>query len=93
MRRGLAEECGLDEGAPLGYPAIWNPASIRRGVYGRGSLLALFLLHRRSGSNPGKQPHRLAAQKHDAALWLHVNAFIHSCVFLLPTSFIHEKPP
>jgi hypothetical protein len=33
MRRGLAEECGLDEGAPLGYPAIWNPASIRRGVW------------------------------------------------------------
>jgi len=37
-------------------------------------------------------PPRLAAQKHDA-LWLNVNAFIHSCVFLLPTSLIHEKPP
>jgi hypothetical protein len=35
----------------------------------------------------------LAAQKHDAALWLYVNALIQSCVFLLPTSLIHEKPP
>ncbi len=62
-------------------------------LYGCGSLVALFLLHRRSGSNPGKQPPRLAAQKHAAALWLDVNALIHSCVFLLPTSLIHEKPP
>jgi hypothetical protein len=38
-------------------------------------------------------PPRLAAQKHDAALWLYVNALIQSCVFLLPTSLIHEKPP
>jgi uncharacterized protein DUF1993 len=26
-------------------------------------------------------------------LWLNVNALIQSCVFLLPTSLIHEKPP
>src|SRR6267378_4982910 len=62
-------------------------------TYGCGSLLALFLLRRRSGSNLNKQPPRLAAQKHDAALWLNVNALIQSRVFLLPTSLIHEKPP
>src|SRR6476660_5474582 len=34
---------------------------------------------------------RSAAQEH--ALWLDVNALIHACVFLFPTSLVHEKPP
>jgi hypothetical protein len=62
-------------------------------LYGCGSLLSLFLLHRRSGYNLNRQPPRLAAQKHDAALWLNVDALIQSRVFLLPTSLIDEKPP
>jgi hypothetical protein len=36
-------------------------------TYGCGSLLALFLLRRQSGSNFNKQPPRLAAQKHNTA--------------------------
>jgi hypothetical protein len=35
----------------------------------------------------------IAAQRHNTALWLDVNARIQSCVCLLPTSLLHEKLP
>jgi hypothetical protein len=68
-----------------------RPGTIR--YAGCGSLLASFLLRRRSGSNFNKQPPGLAAQRHNTALWLGVNARIQSCVCLLPTSLPHEKLP
>jgi hypothetical protein len=61
--------------------------------FGCSSLLASFLLRLRSGSNFNKHPSRSAEQRHNAALWLDVNARIQSRVRLLPTSLLHEKLP
>jgi len=47
--------------------------------------------HRTIGTSQANVATRSAAQEH--ALWLDVNALIHACVFLFPTSLVHEKPP
>jgi hypothetical protein len=97
--------CGYGSPRPLrgcapGAAGSWRGRDSRSRVagkdektYGCGSLLALFLLRRRSVSNSNKQRPRLVAQKNNTALWLSVNAHIQSCVRLLPTPLAHEKPP
>jgi len=74
------------DGCIVGPDMVGSPDMAGRGTktYGRDSLLARSLLHRRSGSN---------RRAKTGYLWLDVDALIQSCVFLLPASLTHEKPP